>query len=98
MGGPLSLDVLTADVKTLQGLLRDGRLTSRALVEAYLTQINKHDDHLHAMIEIAPRDFLIATADRLDVERKAGHLRGPLHGIPIIIKAGPRCDSSQVRC
>ena len=45
MGGPLSLDVLTADVKTLQGLLRDGRLTSRALVEAYLTQINKHDDH-----------------------------------------------------
>jgi len=87
MGGSLSLDLLTADVRTLQALLHDGRITSSALVEAYLTQIEKHDGHLHAMIETTPRDLLFTTADWLDGERKAEKLRGPLHGIPITIKA-----------
>ncbi|KAM7183330.1 putative glutamyl-tRNA amidotransferase subunit A [Naviculisporaceae sp. PSN 640] len=81
-----SLDVLTADVKTLQNLLRSGQETTRSLVAAYLAQIGKHDDYLCAMIHITPRDYLYAEADQLDMERRSGNLRGLLHGIPIIIK------------
>ncbi|KAI1773051.1 putative glutamyl-tRNA amidotransferase subunit A [Hypoxylon cercidicola] len=81
-----TLDVLTADVKTLQGLLSSGNITSKHLVNLYLSQIGKHDGSLNAMIETAPKDTLLRRAHSLDVERQAGNVRGPLHGIPVILK------------
>lgn len=84
-------NVLTADLKLLQSLLGDGSLQSIDLVEAYLAQIHKHDDYLHAMVSIAPQYSLVTRAKLLDQERKNGQLRGPLHGIPIILKVNHIC-------
>jgi amidase len=86
MSSRVAVDVLTADIKTLQDWLRHGHGTSVALVESHLAQIQKHDGYLHAMIQVRSLDLLLETAKGLDQERQKGKLRGPLHGIPIIIK------------
>ncbi|KAJ5132381.1 hypothetical protein N7448_006539 [Penicillium atrosanguineum] len=81
-----AVDVLTIDAQGLQKLLENGEVTSFGLIDQYLAQIEKHDGRLHAMIQITPKDLLKAAARSLDQERAAGKVRGPLHGIPIIIK------------
>ena len=86
MDTSVHINVLTADIKSLQMLLGAHKTTSQYLVELYLGQINKHDNYLHAMIQTAPRDQLLSKAKELDEERKSGKSRGPLHGIPILIK------------
>jgi amidase len=81
-----AVNVLTIDAEGLQKLLENGDVTSLGLVGQYLAQIDKHDGKLHAMIQTTPKHLLEATAKSLDQERAAGKIRGPLHGIPIIIK------------
>ncbi len=81
-----SLDVLTADAAHLQSLLQRGSINSTLLIDTYLAQISKHDHNLHAMIQLTPLHLLRSVAESLDLERKAGKLRGLLHGIPIVIK------------
>ena len=61
-----------------------GQLTSRELTRAYLQRIRELNPTLHAVIETEPSAFGIAA--RLDVERRAGRVRGPLHGIPVLVK------------
>jgi amidase len=76
-----------ADVAGLQAQMAAGSLTSRALTQAYLARIAAIDDggpRLNAVIETNPR--ALQDADALDAERKAGKLRGPLHGIPVLLK------------
>jgi hypothetical protein len=82
------LDVLTADAKELQSRLENGDVTSLDLVKRYIQQIQRYDDKLHAMIQTTPNDLLEATANALDRERASGKIRGPLHGMPIIVKVG----------
>lgn len=86
MGSTAGVDVLTSDIKVIETLLRHGHTTSRFLVEAYLAQIEKHDNYLHAMIQITPKELLFERADSLDKGRRAGKECGPLYGIPIIVK------------
>ena len=71
-------------IPELQRLLHSGRLTSRELTQAYLRQIRKLNPKVHAVIETNPAALLIAA--QLDAERRRGRLRGPLHGIPILVK------------
>src|SRR5216117_2431234 len=73
-----------ATVAQLQDAMRTGARTSRSICAAYLARIAQLDPKLHAVLETNP-DALTA-ADRLDAERKAGHVRGPLHGIPVLVK------------
>ena len=64
-----------------------GTLTARALTQAYLDRINAVDKAgptLNSVIEVSQN--ALAEAEALDAERKAGKVRGPLHGIPILIK------------
>ncbi len=68
----------------LQAAMRDGSLTSRALVESYQKRIGELDRDLHALLELNPDALRIA--DALDAERKTKGARGPLHGIPILLK------------
>ena len=82
-------EVLTATAADLRGLLQTGHTTSVDIVEAYLTQIEKHNKAglgLRAIISTAPREMVLARAAELDSERLSGKVRSALHGIPIIIK------------
>jgi len=80
----VDIDIANATVSELQAAMSGGRLTARSLVEQYLRRIADIDKKLNSVIEIDPD--ALAVADRLDTERKAGKARGPLHGIPILIK------------
>lgn len=82
-----AVDILTIDAHALKTLLDHGRVTTQGLVKQYLAQIQRHDHNLHAMIQTTPENLLEERARLLDQERAAGKIRGPLHGIPIIIKA-----------
>jgi hypothetical protein len=87
--GDDSFNVLTTHVVALQTLLDSGRLTSVHLVEKYLAQIGRHNVAgmaIRALISIAPRVSLLKQASDLDVERKNRGKRGPMHGIPVIVK------------
>ena len=70
-----------------QAALTRGDLTSRDLVERYVQRIESLDHNgpmLHAVIETNPDALAIAAS--LDTERRAGRTRGPLHGIPVLVK------------
>jgi len=71
-------------VAGLQDAMRAGRQTARSITAAYLARIAELDPRLHAVLETNPE--APAIAERLDAERKAGRLRGPLHGIPVLVK------------
>jgi amidase len=60
------------------------RLSSAELTSAYLGRIQRLDPVLHAVIETNPA--ALETAGRRDAERRAGRIRGPLHGIPVLLK------------
>lgn len=82
-----SVQVHEASIRELQTAMVEGRTTSAALVDAYLARIAAYDvtgPGLNAMIAMNPRAR--AEAKALDRERRAGRVRGPLHGIPIVIK------------
>jgi amidase len=78
---------LEATIAQLQARLQSGRLTSRTLASAYLKRIDAIDragPKLSAVIEVNPDVHRLAA--ELDRERRAGRSRGPLHGIPVVIK------------
>jgi amidase len=83
-------DTFELDEATIDGLqeaMRSGRLTARRITELYLQRIEALDrrgPELRAIIETNPDALEIA--GRLDAERKAGKVRGPLHGIPVALK------------
>lgn len=82
----MSIDPLTETASGLQAKLTAGDITSTELIDVYLRQIARHNGYLKAVIETAPKDLLYAKATELDNERQQGHVRGPLHGIPLIVK------------
>ena len=93
-GGPqvsgaagVPIEVWEASIPELQAALASGRATSVDLVEAYLARIVAYDRSgpgLNAIIRLHPG--AVEQARRLDRERAEGRVRGPLHGIPILLK------------
>ena len=79
-----SFSVVETTIPDLQRAMREGRVTSRQIVEQYLIRIALYDSILNAVITVNPK--ALEEADRLDRERRAGKVRGPLHGIPIALK------------
>jgi Asp-tRNA(Asn)/Glu-tRNA(Gln) amidotransferase A subunit family amidase len=80
-------DIMEATIPELQAALATGQITSRELVDLYLARITTYDQQgptLNAISTIAPKAR--TEAEALDAERKAKGSRGPLHGIPIIVK------------
>jgi aspartyl-tRNA(Asn)/glutamyl-tRNA(Gln) amidotransferase subunit A len=65
--------------------MAEGRLSSVSLVEECLRRIDSEDAKLHAFVRVFHKSALKRAAF-LDAERAVGHLRGPLHGIPVAIK------------
>lgn len=83
--GSFELDEET--ISSLQEKMQAGKLSTEKITQLYLSRIKTIDQHgpaLHAVIEVNPDALSFAIA--LDEERKAGKLRGPLHGIPVLIK------------
>lgn len=82
-----SFDLEETTIAALQQAMKSGRLTAHSVTEKYLARIEELDRRgpaLHAIIEINPDALAIARA--LDRERKAKGPRGPLHGIPVLVK------------
>jgi len=82
-----SIDVYEASIADLQSAMAAGKATAVQLVDAYLARIAAYDRQgpaINAMIRLNPNAR--GDARRLDEERRQGHVRGPLHGIPIILK------------
>jgi len=82
---PFELDEIT--IPELQDGMKSGKFTARSLVEKYLVRIDEIDKRgpaVNAIIQLNPDALSISEA--LDQERKAKGARGPLHGIPVLIK------------
>ena len=73
-----------ASITQLQHLMSSGQMTSRELTQAYLGRIADLNPLLHAVIETNGEALQIAR--QRDTERRDGRVRGPLHGIPILLK------------
>jgi len=79
------LDEVT--IADLQDGMKSGKYTAHSIAEKYLARIDSIDKKgpaINALIELNPD--ALAIADAMDKERKSGKVRGPLHGIPILIK------------
>ena len=84
---PADFPLHEATLTQLADYQRTGRYTARQLCELYLQRIEALDQHgpqLRAVLARNPEALVLA--DALDQERRAGKLRGPLHGIPVLIK------------
>ena len=79
--------VYEASISDLQAAMTSGRTTSANLVDGYLARITAYDHAgpaLNAIIRLNPHARADAMA--LDAERRAGKVRGPMHGIPVVLK------------
>ena len=84
---PPAFELDELSVSELQSGMAAGKFTAHSLARKYLDRIDdvdKHGPEINAVIETNPEALAIAT--ELDRERKAKRLRGPLHGIPVLIK------------
>ena len=82
-----SFELLEATIPDLQAAMAGGAVTSRDLVTMYLARIDAYDQKGPALNAIsAINSQALAQADVLDAERRTRPIRGPLHGIPIIVK------------
>ncbi|NNG16567.1 MAG: amidase [Gemmatimonadales bacterium] len=87
MTSSAAVELEEATIAMLQEGMQTGEYTSERLCQLYLTRINELDRHgpaLRSVIEVNPEAIRIARG--LDAERKAGRIRGPMHGIPVLIK------------
>ena len=84
MAGADAFDVDEATVADLQSAMASGGLTSLGLTETYLARIEAVDPTLRSVLETNPDALEIA--DAMDAERRSGSVRGPLQGIPVLVK------------
>ncbi len=82
-----TLNIQTATIADLNKAFATGRLSSEKLVSTYLERIEAYDKqgpNINSVITLNPA--ALATAKQLDAERQKGEIRGPLHGIPVVLK------------
>jgi len=82
--GAAPFDVVEAGIPAMRRALEERRVTSRDLVQQYLTRIALYEDRLNAALAVNPR--ALEQAEERDRERARGRVRGPLHGVPIALK------------
>ena len=84
---PAAFELDEMTIMDLQAAMSSGKYTTHSITKKYLDRIDDIDKHgpaINSVIEVNPD--ALAIAGQLDRERKAGQLRGPLHGIPVLIK------------
>jgi amidase len=87
-----SFEFVEATIPELQAAMASGEVSSKDLVKGYLDRIQSLNPLLHAVIETNPN--AISIAQHLDNERRRGQIRGPLHGIPILVKDNIATDDN----
>ena len=85
-------EFLEATIPDLQAAMASGQVGSKDLVKGYLDRIQALNSLLHSVIETNPN--AISIAQHLDNERRKGTVRGPLHGIPILVKDNLATDDN----
>jgi amidase len=78
------IDLEEITIEELQKAMESGTATSRSIVEGYIARIKQIDPKINSIIEMNPD--ALAIADAMDRERKSGKVRGPMHGIPVVLK------------
>jgi amidase len=87
VGAHAQFEVAEAGILELQEAMATGRTSSVAITEGYLERIRAYDragPRLNAILRLNP--MALAEAEAADLERAAGLVRGPLHGIPVVVK------------
>src|SRR5689334_18081248 len=82
-----SFDPTEMSISALQAAMASGTASAEILTAAYLARIARYDQHgpeHRSVLAVNPK--ALADARSLDRERKAGKVRGPLHGIPLLLK------------
>jgi amidase len=79
-----SFSIIEATIPQMRAALELKQITSREIVQRYLTRIATYEDRLNAVITVNPK--ALEEAEERDRERAQGRIRGPLHGIPIALK------------
>ena len=77
-------EIVEASIPDMRQAMDEGRTTSRAIVQQYLTRIALYEDRFNAILYVNPN--ALQEAEERDTERAAGRVRGPLHGIPVALK------------
>jgi len=90
--GARDFEFVEATIPELQAAMAAGQLSSKDLVKGYLDRIQSLNSLLHSVIETNPN--AISIAQHLDNERRKGMVRGPLHGIPILVKDNIATDDN----
>lgn len=85
-------DFVEKSIPELQAAMASGQLTSKDLVQGYLRRIGSLNSLLNSVIETNPN--AVSIAQHLDNERRRGHVRGPLHGIPVLVKDNIATDDN----
>src|SRR5215468_2048578 len=85
-------DFVEKSIPELQAAMASGQLTSKDLVKGYLRRIGSLNSLLNSVIETNPN--AVSIAQHLDNERRKGHVRGPLHGIPVLVKDNIATDDN----
>src|SRR5256884_4606544 len=85
-------DFVEKSIPELKDAMASGQLTSKRLVMGYLNRIQSLNPLLNSVIETNPN--AISIAQHLDNERRRGHVRGPLHGIPVLVKDNIATDDN----
>ena len=85
-------DFVEKSIPELQVAMASGQLTSKDLVKGYLRRIGSLNSLLHSVIETNPN--AVSIAQHLDNERRRGQVRGPLHGIPVLVKDNIATDDN----
>jgi amidase len=86
-GRAMAFRLIEATVDSIREALAEGEITSRQLAQLYIDRINAYDrigPSLTSVQNLNPA--ALSEADRLDAERRSGQVRGPLHGVPVLVK------------
>ena len=81
---PLPTDLMEATISDLQATMQSGQMSAEDIAIKYLARIKEIDPRINSILELNPDALEIA--EGLDNERKAGKIRSPMHGIPVLIK------------
>ena len=79
-----NFDFVEKSISELEDAMASGDLTSQELTLGYIGRVQQLNPLIHSVIELNPNAMAIAT--QLDAERRRGFIRGPLHGIPLLVK------------